>query len=119
MDQFYETVLRLKGNMVVPGTWIFPRCAQVHAATERGLIINQHHAIPLGVNVARWPKDVPYNYHHASRNPGARVDQRGRMPTIPMQEILWSVGLRGLVRSPPTPRMDPSVQSNDQAAGRS
>ena len=61
-DKVYETILRLKGNMVVPGTWIFPDDAQVHLATERGLIVNQHHAIPLGVNVARWPKDVPYNY---------------------------------------------------------
>jgi hypothetical protein len=61
-DMVFETILRLKGNMVVPGTWIFPDDAQVHAATERGLIVNQHHAIPLGVNVARWPADVPYNF---------------------------------------------------------
>jgi len=61
-DNIFETILRLKGNMIVPGTWIFPDDAQVEAASKRGLIINQHHAIPLGVNVARWPKDVPYNF---------------------------------------------------------
>ena len=60
-DMVFETTLRLKGNIVVPGTWIFPDDAQVEAASKRGLIVNQHHAIPLGVNVARWPKDVPYN----------------------------------------------------------
>ncbi|HVU46311.1 MAG TPA: glycosyl hydrolase 115 family protein, partial [Terracidiphilus sp.] len=43
-DQIFETILRLKGNMVVPGTWTFPDDAPVHAATERGLIVNQHHA---------------------------------------------------------------------------
>ena len=52
--------------MVVPGTWIFPDDAQVHAATERGLIVNQHHAIPLGVNVARWPQRCPVQLLHAS-----------------------------------------------------
>ena len=34
----------------------------IDALQKRGLIIAQHHAIPLGLNVARWPKDVPYNY---------------------------------------------------------
>ncbi len=54
-DKVYETILRLKGNMVVPGTWIFPDDAQIWAAGERGLIVTQHHAIPLGLNVARGP----------------------------------------------------------------
>jgi len=52
-NRVYETSLRLKANMVVPGTWIFPDDPQVKAAAERGLIVTQHHAIPLGVNVAR------------------------------------------------------------------
>ena len=47
-NKIYETILRLKGNMVVPGTWIFPGDPQVKLAGERGLIINQHHAIPAG-----------------------------------------------------------------------
>ena len=94
-DNVFETILRLKGNMVVPGTWIFPDDAQVHAAAERGLIINQHHAIPLGVNVARWPKDVPYNF---STHP--EILERAWTNAVaaykPDEEILWSVGLRGL-----------------------
>jgi hypothetical protein len=92
-DMVFETTLRLKGNMVVPGTWIFPDDAQVHAATERGLIVNQHHAIPLGVNVARWPADVPYNY---STHP--EILERAWTNAVneykPDEEILWSVGLR-------------------------
>lgn len=115
-NKVYETVLRLKGNMVVPGTWIFPDDPQVKLAGERGLILNQHHAIPLGLNVARWPKDVPYNYtthpeilEQAWKNAVAEYD--------PHQEILWSVGLRGL-SDVTYASMDPSVRNNDEALGK-
>ena len=115
-DMVFETILRLKGNMVVPGTWIFPDDAQVHAATERGLIVNQHHAIPLGVNVARWPQDVPYNY---STHP--EILERAWTNAVneykPDQEILWSVGLRGLSDSSYS-SLDPSVQNNDPLLGQ-
>lgn len=115
-DNVYETILRLKGNMVVPGTWIFPDDAQVHLATERGLIINQHHAIPLGVNVARWPKDVPYNF---STHP--EILERAWTNAVatykPDQEILWSVGLRGLSDSSYA-TLDPSVRDNDPLLGQ-
>jgi hypothetical protein len=112
----FETILRLKGNMVVPGTWIFPDDAQVHAATERGLIVNQHHAIPLGVNVARWPQDVPYNF---STHP--EILERAWTNAVaaykPGEEILWSVGLRGLSDSSYS-SLDPSVQNNDPLLGQ-
>jgi hypothetical protein len=115
-DNIYETILRLKGNMVVPGTWIFPDDAQVHAATERGLIVNQHHAIPLGVNVARWPKDVPYNF---STHPEIleRAWTNGVATYKPDEEILWSVGLRGLSDSSYA-SLDPSVRDNDPLLGQ-
>jgi Glycosyl hydrolase family 115 len=115
-DMLFETTLRLKGNMIVPGTWIFPDDAQVHAAAERGLIVNQHHAIPLGVNVARWPQNVPYNF---STNP--EVLERAWTNAVntykPDEEILWSVGLRGLSDSSYA-SLDPSVQNNDPLLGQ-
>jgi hypothetical protein len=115
-DNVYETILRLKGNMVVPGTWIFPDDAQVHAATERGLIVNQHHAIPLGVNVARWPRDVSYNF---STHP--EILERAWTNAVasykPDEEILWSVGLRGLSDSSYA-SLDPSVRDNDPLLGQ-
>ena len=115
-DMVFETILRLKGNMVVPGTWIFPDDAQVHAATDRGLIVNQHHAIPLGVNVARWPQDVPYNF---STHP--EILERAWTNAVatykPDEEILWSVGLRGLSDSSYA-SLDPSVQNNDPLLGQ-
>jgi hypothetical protein len=115
-DNVFETTLRLKGNIIVPGTWIFPDDAQVHAAAERGLIINQHHAIPLGVNVARWPQDVPYNF---STQP--EILKRAWTNAVaeykPGDEILWSVGLRGLSDSSYA-SLDPSVRDNDPLLGQ-
>jgi Glycosyl hydrolase family 115 len=114
-DKIDETILRLKGNIIVPGTWIFPDDPQIKLAGERGLIVTQHHAIPLGLNVARWPADVPYNYtahpeilEHAWKNAVAAYD--------PQQEILWSVGLRGL-SDVSYGSSDPSVAGNDKALG--
>ena len=115
-DNIFETILRLKGNMVVPGTWIFPDDAQVEAAAKRGLILNQHHATPLGVNVARWPKDVPYNF---STHP--EILERAWTNAVaaykPDEEILWSVGLRGLSDSSYA-SLDPSVRGNDELLGK-
>ncbi len=115
-DQVFETILRLKGNLVVPGTWIFPDDAQIHAASERGLIVNQHHATPLGVNVARWPANVPYNF---STQP--EILERAWTNAVaeykPDDEILWTVGLRGLSDSSYA-SLDPSVADNDPLLGK-
>ena len=115
-DMVFETILRLKGNMVVPGTWIFPDDAQVEAAAKRGLIVNQHHATPLGVNVARWPQNVPYNY---STHP--EILERAWTNAVneykPGEEILWTVGLRGL-SDQSYASLDPSVRNNDPLLGQ-
>jgi hypothetical protein len=115
-DNIFETTLRLKGNMIVPGTWIFPDDAQVQAEAKRGLIVNQHHAIPLGVNVARWPRDVPYNF---STHP--EILERAWTNAVaeyrPDEEILWSVGLRGLSDASYA-SLDPSVRDNDPLLGK-
>lgn len=114
-NKIYETILRLKGNMVAPGTWIFPDDPQVKLAARRGLIITQHHAIPLGLNVARWPKDVPYNYTtHPEILERAWKDAVNSY--LPDQEVLWTVGLRGL-SDVTYASMDPSVRDNDKALG--
>ncbi|HEY4077229.1 MAG TPA: glycosyl hydrolase 115 family protein [Rhizomicrobium sp.] len=115
MDKIFETILRLKGNMVVPGTWTFPTDPQMKWAGERGLILNQHHAIPVGMNVARWPANTPYTY---SAHP--EILERAWTNAVdaydPKQEILWSVGLRGLSDTSYS-TMDPSVVGNDKLLG--
>lgn len=115
-NKIYETTLRLKGNMIAPGTWIFPNDGQVRLAAKRGLIVTQHHAIPLGVNVARWPKDIPYNY---SSHPEIleRAWRNAVSEYLPDQEVLWSVGLRGL-SDVSYASMDPAVRDDNKALGR-
>lgn len=114
-NRIYETILRLKGNMVAPGTWIFPDEAQVKLAAKRGLILAQHHAIPLGLNVARWPKDAPYDY---SEHPEIleRAWRNAVNSYLPNQEVLWTVGLRGL-SDLTYASMDPHVRDNNNALG--
>ena len=115
-NRIYETILRLKGDMVCPGTWIFPDDAQIKLAGERGLIITQHHAIPLGLNVARWPKGVPYNYTtHPEILDRAWKDAVNEYP--PGLQVLWTVGLRGL-SDVSYASSDPSVRGNNKALGR-
>jgi hypothetical protein len=115
-NRIFETILRLKGNIVAPGTWIFPDEPQIALAGKRGLIVTQHHAIPLGVNVARWPENAPYSY---TANP--EVLQRAWANAVAAypkdQEILWTVGLRGLSDSSYA-SYDPSVQNDTKAQGR-
>jgi len=115
MDKFYETLLRLKANMVVPSTWPFPDDPQIKAASARGLIVNQHHATPVGMNAIRWPKDVPYNY---TDHPD--ILQRAWRHAVDLydrnQEILWTVGLRGL-SDMPYAELDPNVAGDDAKMG--
>jgi hypothetical protein len=115
-NKIYETTLRLKGNIVAPGTWIFSDEPQIALAGRRGLILTQHHAIPLGVNVARWPEDAPYTY---SAHP--EVLQRAWKNAVggyaPGQEVLWTVGLRGLSDSSYA-TYDTAVANDNHALGR-
>jgi|SRR5690242_892414 len=114
-NKVFETILRLKGNMVAPGTWIFPDEPQIKLAGERGLILTQHHAIPLGLNVARWPKDVPYSY--TSQPEILERAWKDAVAEYPKdQEVLWTVGLRGLSDASYA-AFDPSVRGNDKALG--
>jgi hypothetical protein len=114
-NRVYEAILRLKGDMVCPGTWIFPDGAQIKLASERGLIVTQHHAIPLGLNVARWPKDVPYNYtEHPEILERAWKDAVREYP--PGTDLLWTVGLRGLSDTSYA-SSDPTVRGNNKALG--
>lgn len=115
-NKICETILRLKGNMVVAGTWPFPDEPQDRIVAERGLLLNQHHAEPLGVNFSRWPANVPYNFtqdpqyiENAWKNAVASYPKN--------QQILWEVGLRGLSDQPYS-ALDPSVRGNPKAQGR-
>lgn len=112
-NKICETILRLKGNMVVAGTWPFPNDPQDHVVEERGLLLNQHHAEPLGVNFSRWPHDVPYNLTaHPQYIENAWKNAVAAYPKN--QQILWEIGLRGL-SDQPYAALDPAVRGNEKA----
>ncbi len=113
-DHIFEAILRLKGDMVVPGTWIFPYEPQIRAAAERGLIVTQHHVNTLGLDTYRWPKNKLMSYLSDPKplefawNRSAREYPKGA-------EILWSVGFRGQ-NDYPFWQDDPNAPADD--AGR-
>lgn len=92
-DRIYETLLRLRGNMIVPATFPFPdeRCQEL--AARRGLILNMHHCLVLGVNMYRWPDEVPFSF---SKHP--EILERYWKTSIDAyrnHEVIWSVAYRG------------------------
>ena len=93
-DHIFEAILRLKGNMVVPGTWIFPYEPQIRAAGERGLVVTQHHVNTLGLDTYRWPPTRPMSF---LSDPKSLEDAWTRAASQYPKglEVLWSVGFRG------------------------
>jgi hypothetical protein len=107
-DKVFEAILRLKGNMVVPGTFIFPDEPQVKAASERGLIVSQHHIEVLGTNTFRWPEDRPYSF---TSHPEVLISAwtHAAREYRPEQEVIWTLGYRG--------RHDRAFWRDDPTAG--
>ncbi len=92
-DRICETLLRLRGNMLVPGTFTFPdeRCQEL--ASRRGLVLNMHHILVVGLNTYRWPKNVSFSY---SKHP--EIMERYWQTCIDAfqgREVVWTVGYRG------------------------
>jgi hypothetical protein len=95
-SRIIETLLRLKGNLLVPATNPFPD-QQVNALVgRRGAVLSMHHYDLVGGNVFSWP--LPGTDWDWIRDPGsiaamwrASIDAQKDIP-----EVIWSVGLRGL-----------------------
>jgi hypothetical protein len=97
-DHIYETLLRLRGNMIVPSTFPFPdeRCQTL--AARRGLVLNMHHILVLGLNTYRWPKDVPFSF-----NKHQDIMEQYWQKCINAfkdYEAVWTVGYRGKFDNP-------------------
>lgn len=113
-EMVFETLLRLGGNMVIPGT---DRNSLKYnrLASEMGLIITHHHAEPLGAEMfARaYPNLNPSYSEHGDKFKklwGEAIQkQRG-------QKIIWNLGFRGQ-GDYPFWENDPAYQS-DEARGR-
>lgn len=92
-ERICETLLRLRGNLLVPGTFTFPDERAQELAARRGLALNMHHILPVGLNTYRWPPAVPFSF---SRHP--EVMERYWQACIDAfkdKEVVWTVGYRG------------------------
>jgi Glycosyl hydrolase family 115 len=115
-DHIFEAILRLKGDMVVPGTWIFPYEPQIRAAAERGLIVTQHHVNTLGLDTYRWPKNKLMSYLSDPKSlEAAWTKSAGQYPQG--AEILWSVGFRGQ-NDYPFWQDDPNAPTTDEGRAK-
>jgi hypothetical protein len=111
-DHVFEAILRLKGNLVVPGTFIFPDELQIRAAGERGLVVTQHHVNTLGLNTHRWPRNQPMAY--LSDPKIMESAWRRAVSQYPKEtEVLWSIGFRG-TDDQPFWADDPAAPSSDK-----
>jgi hypothetical protein len=114
-DRVFEALLRLKGNMVTPGTFNFPYEPEIVAAGERGLILTQHHVEPLGLNTYRWPIDQPYSFiSHADLLTAA---WKRAVSQYRNSEVIWTVGYRGQ-HDRPFWADDKSAPSGDEERAR-
>ena len=93
-EKVYEALLRMKGNMIIPGTHIFPDEPRIQLAVDYGIKITQHHHENLGLNTFRWPDDVPYSF---TKYPEILMSAyENAIQAYPDDaEILWVVGHRG------------------------
>ena len=100
-DRFCEALLRLRVNTFIPSTFAYIDESHYLVAARRGLRLGNHHVMPVGNNVAAWPKGVAY----ADRlNPEpfkaawrALADYQQREQG---REMVYSLGYRGVNDEP-------------------
>ena len=93
LDRICETLLRLRGNMIVPATFNFPDERNWEVAARRGLALNMHHILVVGLNTYRWPASVPFSYN---RHPDIMERYwRDCIDAFRGFEVVWTVGYRG------------------------
>ena len=92
-DRIYETLLRLRANTVIPGTFTFPDERMQVLAAKRGLVNSQHHICVVGLNTFQWPNEFPYSYR---TYPGI-LDEAWQLcvDALKDREAVWTVGFRG------------------------
>jgi len=96
-DQICETLLRLKGNAMIPSTNPFPDENNLRLVSRRGLIVMSHHYDLLGSNVFAWPlaqSDWDWEKNPATMSMVWRASVAAQVSLG--GEVIWSVGLRGL-----------------------
>lgn len=104
-EKVFETALRLKCNVIIPGSYIDLESAVdrkiVAAAHRRGLFVSQHHTQPLGVSAFAFRNywqdrgrklDFSYTAHPAEME---AVWRHYAKLWAAYPNLIWQLGLRG------------------------
>lgn len=88
-----EALLRLGGNMIVPGSFAMPDEDVRKLVAARGVLLNDHHVTPLGLNMYRWPDDVEFSYSKGKEQ--LHKYWKECIDEIKDYEQVWTVSFRG------------------------
>ena len=93
MDKIIETLLRTKGNMLIPESSPYPDATVYDLCKRRDVIITHHHISPCGLNMMNWPKDVPFSYITEKEI----LEEAWRKAALAQadKKVAWIVGFRG------------------------
>ena len=93
MDKIIETLLRTKGNMLIPESSPYPDATVYDLCKRRDVIITHHHISPVGLNMMNWPKDVPFSYITEKEI----LEDAWRKSALAQadKKVAWIIGFRG------------------------
>lgn len=93
MDKILETLLRTKGNMIIPESSSYSDATVYDLCKRRDVIITFHHISPLGLNMMDWPEGVPFSY--ITHKDILEDAWRKSALALADKKVAWIVGFRG------------------------
>lgn len=94
-DAIYLTILRLGGNLVLPGTFLSTDSPILERAARRGLILAQHHFQVVGTDVARLTAAQKRRYSFVRFPAQTAAAWRRAIRRNRRRETVWTLGYRG------------------------
>ncbi len=93
-NRICEALLRLKGNLMIPGTIAYPDESAYKVLARRAVMASQQHFTLLGTNTWRWPEGIPYSF---DKNPEMQDHVwKACLAAYSGRETVWTIGYRGL-----------------------
>ncbi|MFC1766031.1 glycosyl hydrolase 115 family protein [Planctomycetota bacterium] len=93
MDKILETLLRCKGNMIIPESSPYPDATVYDLCKRRDVVITHHHISPTGLNMMNWPRRVPFSY---ITHKDILIDAWTKAVKAQAdKKVAWIVGFRG------------------------
>ena len=93
MDKILETLLRCKGNMIIPESSPYSDATVYDLCQRRDVVITHHHISPTGLNMMNWPKGVPFSFvtHKEILIDAWKKSVKAQQD----KKVAWIIGFRG------------------------